>query len=223
MSRFFALLRAKDLTISFVLCALVLCSCTGSSIIESPNKPRGKLVPESGQSYVTEHPESLKNIVANLPLDFHIWSYEEKPILGKTTLNLSELVATGKPLVLNFWAAFCPPCRTEMPDIQMFYDNFADEVTVISIDVGSYNGLGTQTDARRFLDEMNFTYPIGFIEDASVIQGYEIFNMPTTVFIMPNGKVFRKWSGLLNLEILTDVYNEIQISSSSDKKLKTKD
>ena len=221
MSRFAARIHAKNLTISFIVCALALCSCTDSSAIEPRNKPNGKPTLENGQSYVTEHPESLKNIVANLPLDFHIWSYGEKPILGKTTLKLSELMANDKPLVLNFWAAFCPPCRTEMPDIQTFYDNFADEVTVISIDVGSYNGLGTQADAQRFLDEMNFTYPIGFIEDSTVIQDYEIFNMPTTVFIMPNGEIFRKWGGLLNLEILTDVYNEMQVSSSYYKKLKT--
>ncbi len=134
---------------------------------------------------------------------FTLFQGEER--LGAEKLEMDELL--GKPVVLNFWAGQCPPCRAEMPDLQKFYDGFKDDVTLLGIDVGQFTGLGTRRDARNLLKELDITYPAGYTNDGSVVRKYEVLGMPTTVFINPDGTVFETWSGGLNLSILERLTN----------------
>jgi thiol-disulfide isomerase/thioredoxin len=143
----------------------------------------------------------------NAAPNFPITLYQGDSELGAHNLDLADL--RGKPVVLNFWAGLCPPCRAEMPDLQLFYEDFKDKVTLIGIDLGQYTGLGNQNDARSLLNLLGVTYPAGFTDDASVAQRYEVLAMPTTVFINSKGEVFKKWGGLLTLGVLTDVSNEM--------------
>ena len=68
--------------------------------------------------------------------DMEISIYQGADVLGGETLALSEVVALGQPVVLNFWAALCPPCRAEMPEFQRVYDEREAEVLVLGIDIG---------------------------------------------------------------------------------------
>ena len=139
--------------------------------------------------------------------NFSYTLYQGQSELGGSDLDLADL--SGKPVVLNFWAGLCPPCRAEMPDLQLFYEEFKDDVTLIGIDVGQYLGLGNQIDAQNLLLELGVTYPAGFTNDDRVIRLYEVLGMPTTVFINSKGEIFRQWGGLLNLEVLADISNEM--------------
>jgi thiol-disulfide isomerase/thioredoxin len=139
--------------------------------------------------------------------DFSFALYQGQGEIGASSLNLSDL--KGRPVVLNFWAGLCPPCRAEMPDLQLFHNDFKDKVTLVGIDLGRQTGLGGQNDAVSLLNLLEVTYPAGFTDDASVVQQYEVLAMPTTVFINSRGEVFRKWGGLLTVGVLTDVTNEM--------------
>ena len=88
--------------------------------------------------------------------DFSFSLYQGEGELGGEKLDFSEL--QGKPVVLNFWAGLCPPCRAEMPDLQRFYEENQDEVTLVGVDVGRFNGLGNQRDAQNLLRELQITY-----------------------------------------------------------------
>ena len=139
--------------------------------------------------------------------DFSISLYQGSAELGAETINFSDL--RGKPVVLNFWAGLCPPCRAEMPDLQEFYMEFKDRATLIGLDVGQFTGLGTQDAARSLLSELSITYPAGFTTDATVMRGYKVLSMPTTVFVDSSGAIFRTWGGVLNREKLTEITNEM--------------
>ena len=139
--------------------------------------------------------------------DFDFTLYQGENELGTHNLNLADL--RGKPVVLNFWAGLCPPCRAEMPDLQEFHDEFEDKATLIGIDLGRFTGLGTQSDALKLLNEKEITFPAGFTDDATVVMDYEVLAMPTTVFINSRGEIFRNWGGLLTLGVLSDVTNEM--------------
>ena len=139
--------------------------------------------------------------------DFSFTLYQGSSELGAETLNVSDL--QGKPLVLNFWAGLCPPCRAEMPDLQGFYEEYKDRVTLVGVDVGQFSGLGNEDDARDLLSELGVTYPAGFTADASVMRSFKVLGMPTTVFIDPKGGIFRTWTGALNRDVLTRVTNEM--------------
>ena len=139
--------------------------------------------------------------------DFSISLYQGSAELGAETVNFSDL--RGKPVVLNFWAGLCPPCRAEMPDLQEFYTEFIGRVTLIGVDVGQFTGLGSQDDARSLLNELNVTYPAGFTLDDTVIRRYKVLAMPTTVFVDSSGAIFRTWGGVLNREKLAEITNEM--------------
>ena len=129
--------------------------------------------------------------------DFRITLYQGVAELGGTReINLSSL--HGKPLVLNFWAGLCPPCRAEMPGFQQFYDEFKDDVTLIGVDIGPFMRLGSHANAESLLQELGITYPAGFTDDRGVPRKYGVTAMPTTVFIKSNGEIFEKRSGALS-------------------------
>jgi thiol-disulfide isomerase/thioredoxin len=115
--------------------------------------------------------------------------------------RLSDL--RGKPVVLNFWAGQCPPCRVEMPEFQGFYEDFQARIAVLGIDVGAFTDLGSRDDARRLVTELGVSYPTGFTEDQRVMKLYQVYAMPTTIFIDANGKLVKRWNGVLNRDALT--------------------
>ena len=139
--------------------------------------------------------------------DFTFNLYQGQDVLGGQEVQLSSL--RGKPVVLNFWAGLCPPCRAEMPDLQGFYEEFSSQVTLVGVDVGQFTGLGSRNDAQNLLAELEITYPAGFTDSNKAVRAYRVLSMPTTVFITAEGDVFRTWAGALNREILSEITMEM--------------
>ena len=140
--------------------------------------------------------------------DFSFTLFQGGSELGGRHLNIHQL--DGKPVILNFWAGLCPPCRAEMPDLQAFHDDFKDDVTLVGVDIGQFMGLGSQQDAENLLRELGITYPAGFTDDRGVVQDYQILGMPTTVFINPDGTIFEKWTGALNRRVLEQKVEQME-------------
>ncbi len=139
--------------------------------------------------------------------DFEFTLYQGEGELGGSELSMSDL--QGKPVVLNFWAGLCPPCRAEMPDFQAFQDENRDRLTVLGIDVGQFTNLGSQEDAKLLLTDLGVTYPAGYTTDGTIMRRYEVLGMPTTVFINSRGEVFRNWGGILDHEKLQEIADEM--------------
>lgn len=140
----------------------------------------------------------------DLAPDFLITMYQGQDVVGGQEVNFSGLVGQ-KPIVLNFWAGLCPPCRAEMPDLQEFNEKFQDRALLLGIDIGQFTGLGSQEDAQDLLQELGVTYPTGFTTEGGIIRDYEVLGMPTTIFIDAQGQIFKKWTGALNREVLEEI------------------
>ena len=139
--------------------------------------------------------------------DFQFTLYQGDQILGGNELSLADL--RGKPLVLNFWAGLCPPCRAEMPDLQEVYEEFGDRIVLFGLDVGVFTFLGTREEGRELLQELEVTYPAGSTLEGFAVRAYEVLGMPTTVFMTPNGEVMRTWSGLLTKDKMVDIVQQL--------------
>ena len=148
---------------------------------------------------------------ADLPQvgDFEIVAYQSYAELGGERVQFSDVLAQGKPVVLNFWAGLCPPCRAEMPEFQEVYDQFSDRILLLGIDLGPFTGLGSSDQGRALLEDLGVTYPAGTTEDASVVSRFQVLGMPTTLFVTPDGGVTHKWTGLLTREKLTELTEEL--------------
>jgi thiol-disulfide isomerase/thioredoxin len=114
--------------------------------------------------------------------------------------NLAQL--HGRPVVLNFWAGLCSPCRAEMPQFQAFYEEFKDQIQPVGIDIGIFTGLGSRYDADSLLRELGVTYPAGWTEDGSVPRKFGVTAMPTTVFIASGGTIVEKSVGAIDANFL---------------------
>ena len=132
--------------------------------------------------------------------DFRVSLYQGVGELGAREMDFSRL--EGKPVVLNFWAGLCPPCRAEMPQFQLFYEEFQDQVTLLGVDLGPFTQLGSNRDAENLLRELGVTYPAGWTDDGSVVSKYGVSGMPTTVFIDSEGKIFDKRVGAVDRNFL---------------------
>ena len=151
-----------------------------------------------------------------LAVDFPIIVYQGEEILGASNPSLYQVLAQGKPVVLNFWGAFCPPCREEMPALQSAHDQFKDRVIIFGLDVGLYKGYGSREDGRAFLEELDITYPAGSTDMTDIVQKYRLPGLPVTFFIKPDGEMLSSWAGLIDHKSLTErVEQLIEASKSS--------
>jgi thiol-disulfide isomerase/thioredoxin len=134
---------------------------------------------------------------SELTSDFEITVYQGEDVLGGQSVRFSEVLALGKPVVLNMWAGLCPICRTEMPELQEAYEKYGDRVLIIGVDIGPFVGLGGKEEALALLNELGITYPAGSTSDVTVMRDYKVLGTPATYFLKPNGEIIQQWNGFL--------------------------
>ena len=140
--------------------------------------------------------------------DFPIIVSQGQNKLGGEQVGMASLVGE-QPVVLNFWAAECPPCRAELPEFQHFYEDYSDRLLVLGIDLGQFTGQGTPEQGRELLAELGVNFPAGYTEDSGVLPSYSVLGLPTTVFINADGTIHNKWTGALNEEVLVEKAEEM--------------
>ena len=109
----------------------------------------------------------------------------------------------GTPVVVNFFASWCPSCVAELPDFQAVHEDFGDEVTFLGVAQRDRT-----SDAIALIERSGVTYDIGNDPNGELFQQLNALAMPTTVFIGADGEVIRTFSGVLDSESLTDIINE---------------
>lgn len=111
------------------------------------------------------------------------------PHLGGTSTSLSDYA--GSLVFLNFWATWCPPCRAEMPSMEVIHNEFGGEpFKILAVNV--------QEDAptvQSFVDEFGYTYSVLLDESGGVAGEYGVRGIPTTYIIGPDGVVLAQLVG----------------------------
>ncbi len=101
------------------------------------------------------------------------------------TMRLSDL--RGKPVLVNLWASWCPPCQAEMPAMQTLYNVYAPKGFVVLAVNTTYQD--DQASAIRFVQDHQLTFPVLFDQDGTVSRKYQVRSMPTSFFIDRKGIV----------------------------------
>ena len=101
----------------------------------------------------------------------------ELQLLDGGTLSSEEL--KGEPVVLNFWASWCKPCREEMPAFERMWQRYRDE----GVQIVGVNLQDSAEGAREFVDEIHVTYPIALDSDGSLAADLGVRGLPQTFFI----------------------------------------
>ncbi|MFT5194623.1 MAG: thiol-disulfide isomerase/thioredoxin [Cellvibrionaceae bacterium] len=127
------------------------------------------------------------------------------PDFTLTTLDGDQIQLTqlrGKPVIINFWATWCGPCRQETPQFQSFHERFGDEVILLGI-----NQHEELAQINSFVSEFGMTYPVLLDVDGSVYDDYQVFGLPTTWFVNPDGVLTGVAPGGITEAFLEDQLN----------------
>ena len=117
----------------------------------------------------------------------------------------------GKIVFLNFWATWCSPCKSEMPDIQALYEAHggnAEDLVVLGVAQPGVGREGSSEDIADFLAEGGYTYPVVMDEDGSVFAQSGIRAFPTTFMISSDGTVYGYVEGAISAEIMEDIVRQ---------------
>jgi cytochrome c biogenesis protein CcmG/thiol:disulfide interchange protein DsbE len=117
------------------------------------------------------------------------------------TVSLSQFA--GKPVVLNFWASWCPPCRKEMPALAATARRLQGSVAFVGIDTNDQRGA-----ALSFASQTGVKYPLGFDPHASAANDYGVYGLPTTFFISAQGKLLGRQVGGMTAQRLDQLIQQ---------------
>lgn len=163
--------KFKSLMMFFVVCLLISCSKNNNDLnIES-------------NDIITDEVETESDNY-NLSEGMKMPSIKVETNKG-TIFDLSNI---DKPVFINFWTTWCPPCREELPFIQNLYEEYAEKMDFILIDLNE-----TKATVQDFLIENEiFTFPIGYDIDGVYGDKFNIISIPTT-FIIDKDKIIKHY------------------------------
>jgi cytochrome c biogenesis protein CcmG/thiol:disulfide interchange protein DsbE len=109
----------------------------------------------------------------------------------------------GTPIVVNVWAAWCPPCQQEMPDFERVHQAMGDRVRFVGVDRAD-----GRSAAQSFAAQRGITYDLLFDPDDTFAPGVGVAVMPTTLLVSADGIVVKTLSGTVSADALTAAINE---------------
>ena len=110
----------------------------------------------------------------------------------------------GRPLVINFWASWCPACVAELPEFEAAHLEYADDVTFVG-----FANADPREAALRLADSVGLTYTLGDDPDGEPFRSLGLFAMPSTVFITSSGEIHEVFGGQLDGRALAERIDEL--------------
>jgi peroxiredoxin len=128
--------------------------------------------------------------------------FKLKDLNGKE-VSLSDF--KGKKVYLNFWATWCDPCKSEMPDIEKLYNETKDsDLVILAVNLGE-----SKSQTKSFIDDNKYTFPILLDLDQSVSNQYNIIAIPTSFFIDKEGNIVKMIKGGITIDEMKDNINKL--------------
>ena len=117
----------------------------------------------------------------------------------------------GKTVFLNFWATWCGPCRSEMPEIQQLYEDYGSnegDLIVLGVAAPNVGQEGSEEDIAAFLEENGYTFPVVMDYFGAFSNQYGIRAYPTTFMIDEDGNVFGYVESALTKEMMESIVEQ---------------
>lgn len=122
---------------------------------------------------------------------------------GQPTVSLTA--AAGKPTVVNFFAAWCNPCRKELPLLVSAARRHSARVAFLGVDVKD-----SRTRALDLIQEFKVTYPAAYDPQGEIARGYRVQAMPTTFFLRADGRIADQVFGELSARRLAQALSKLE-------------
>lgn len=158
----------------------------------TPEPAAEEVIPEgeSTEAADTSANEEPEDIIAP---DFEVIDKEGNPV------KLSNFF--GKPIVLNFWASWCGPCQSEMPDFNEKYAELGGDVHFVMVNMTD-GGRETVETASAFIEKNGYDFPVLFDTKSEAAMTYGAYSLPTSFFINAEGHVIAQAVGAIDAATL---------------------
>lgn len=123
--------------------------------------------------------------------DFTVQNTEEEEV------KLSDFA--GKPVIVNFWASWCGPCKSEMPYFQNMYDTYGEDVVFMMVNMTD-GSRETVESALDYVQRAEYTFPVYFDTSQEAAYAYYVNSIPATYFIDAEGNLVAYGAGALQEE-----------------------
>ncbi|SFR54097.1 TlpA family protein disulfide reductase [Anaeromicropila populeti] len=154
------------------------------------NQERLQVVEDEGTAATEGTEEETDEFAAP---DFKVYDKDGQEVTLKSKV--------GKPIVLNFWASWCGPCKSEMPDFQKVYEELDVDVEFMMVNLTD-GSRETKESALQHIEDNEYTFPVYFDIDQNAAYMYNVSSIPTTYFIDASGNLITYAQGMIEEEDL---------------------
>lgn len=122
------------------------------------------------------------------------------------SLNGSKVTVekSGKIIVINFWATWCPPCQEEMPDLEIFAQRNRQKVDFYAVNLHE-----SEEKVKKFMNTNQYTMPVLLDKEGEIGKRFQVTAIPTTVIINKHGMIKYRKSGAMTLNELEGIINSL--------------
>ena len=134
-----------------------------------------------------------EDVELKLAPDFTVYDLEGNEV------HLSDYF--GKPIIVNFWASWCGPCKMEMPDFDTAYAAYKDDIVFLMVNMTD-GSRETIDKASAFISDSGYSFPVYYDTEYSAAITYSVSSLPTSFFLNEKGELVAHAKGAIDADTL---------------------